>query len=48
MDLNVNREVIVKEGQAYAKKKIKAITDSLDRLGAPLPEINGLLGEDDN
>lgn len=47
VQLDINREAIVKEGQAYAKRKIKAVTDSLDRLGAPLPEFNGLLGDED-
>ena len=47
VELGINREAIVKEGQEYAKRKIKAVTDSLDRLGAPLPEFNGLLGDED-
>ncbi len=34
---------MVKEGQAHAKKKVKAVTDSLDRLAQPT--YNGLLGE---
>lgn len=36
----------MKEGKAYAKKKIKAVTDSLDRLGSE-PKFNGLLGDDE-
>ena len=37
----------MKEGQAYAKKKLKAVTDSLDRMAEQQPQINGLLGEEE-
>jgi len=47
VELGINCEAIVKEGQEHAKRKIKAVTDSLDRLGAPLPEFNNLLGDED-
>jgi len=38
-------DAIVKEGQEKHKERVKAITDSLDRLGAP-PKINGLLDDE--
>lgn len=44
--VDIDKEAIVKEGKEYAKQRVKAVTDSLDRLGAP-PTYNGLLGGDD-
>lgn len=37
VDLAIDRDAIVKEGQAFAKKKVKAVTDSLDRMGEAKP-----------
>jgi serine/threonine-protein kinase SRPK3 len=45
-EVNVNTEQVLAQGQEFAQKKKKAITDSLDRLGAPQPELDNLLGED--
>jgi hypothetical protein len=33
--VDIDKEAIVREGKEYAKQKVKAVTDSLDRLGAP-------------
>lgn len=41
IEIEIEKEI--KEGQAHAKKKVKAVTDSLDRLAQP--SFNGLLGE---
>ena len=32
VNVEIDRDAIVKEVQAYAKKKLKAVTDSLDRM----------------
>lgn len=47
VNVDIDRDAVVKEGQAFAKKKLKAVTDSLDRLGAP-PQFNNLLGGEED
>jgi hypothetical protein len=45
--VNIDREAVVKEGKEFAKAKVKAITDSLDRLGMPeSKELNGLFEDE--
>lgn len=36
--VNIDADKIVAEGQAFANQRKKAVTESLDRLGAPQPD----------